>query len=144
VVAPEWKSLRGGRTLRALHLIGAIPSPSRVAAAWCSAGVARRGSSSACGSRHLVEIDPRNDQLVAGGGGLGEHLAWGLMMQEPPISSTPSSMPALRCQSRSRHCIGARAHAELVEVEGKRGDRRVVADQDDLGTLKGEGAVALG
>src|SRR5437867_1709129 len=40
--------------------------------------------------------------------------------------------------------VGARAHAEVVQVERERGDRRVVADEDDLGALQRQRAVALG
>src|SRR5262249_22004832 len=39
--------------------------------------------------------------------------------------------------------IRARAHAQLIEVEGQRRDRRVVADQDQLGALQREAAIAL-
>src|SRR5437867_3005346 len=39
--------------------------------------------------------------------------------------------------------VGAGAHAQLVEVERERGDRRVVADQDDLGALERQTAITL-
>src|SRR6266542_245343 len=93
---------------------------------------------------HLVEIDPGNDQLVAVGGGLGEHLALGA--DDAGAADQLHAVLDARLGDANHEAgvgIGARAHAELVEVEGQRGDGRVVPDQDELGALEGERAVAL-
>src|SRR5205809_564498 len=94
---------------------------------------------------HLVKIDARDDQLIARGGGLGQHLAHGI-----DDAGAADQLHAVLhaglgdADHEARVGVGAGAQAELVEIEGEGGDGGVVAVQDDLGALEGERAIALG
>src|SRR3989440_3061708 len=94
--------------------------------------------------RHLIRVDARHDQLVAGGRRLGDDLA-----ERVDHAAAPDQLDTV-LDSRLGHAhhearvgVGARAHAEVVEVQRERGDGGVVADENDLGALQGERAVAL-
>src|SRR3989442_1402743 len=95
--------------------------------------------------RHLIEVDARGDQLVAGRRGPGEDLP-----QRVDHAAAADQLHAVldarlgHADHEARVGVGARAHAEVVQVERERGDRRVVADEDDLGALQRQRAVALG
>src|SRR2546430_12566547 len=94
---------------------------------------------------HLVEVDPRHDQLVAPRRGLRQHLA--LRIDDAGAADQLDAVFDARLGDADHEAeirVGTRAHAELVEVERQRRDRRVVADQDDLGALQRERAIALG
>src|SRR5213083_1588351 len=95
--------------------------------------------------RHLIEVDARGDQLVAARRGPGDDLT-----QRVDHAAAADQLHAV-LDARFGHAdheagvgVGARAHAEVVQVERERGDRRVVADEDDLGALQRQRAVALG
>src|SRR2546425_7007574 len=94
---------------------------------------------------HLIEVDARGDQLVAGRRGPGDDLA-----QRVDHAAAADQLHAVldarlgHADHEARVGVGARAHAEVVQVERERGDRRVVADEDDLGALQRQRAVALG
>src|SRR3989441_688693 len=95
--------------------------------------------------RHLIEVDARSDQLVAARRGPGDDLT-----QRVDHAAAADQLHAV-LDARLGHAdheagvgVGARAHAEVVQVERERGDRRVVADEDDLGALQRQRAVALG
>src|SRR2546429_4246078 len=94
--------------------------------------------------RHLVQIDARGDQLVAGRRRLGHDLAEGV-----DHAAAADQLHAVldaglgRADDEARVRVRARAHAEVVEVQRERRDGGVVADQDDLGALQGERTVAL-
>src|SRR5436309_9355537 len=95
--------------------------------------------------RHLIEVDARGDQLVAARRGPGDDPA-----QRVDHAAAADQLHAV-LDARLGHAdheagvgVGARAHAEVVQVERERGDRRVVADEDDLGALQRQRAVALG
>src|SRR3989441_1857197 len=94
---------------------------------------------------HLIEVDARGDQLVAGRRGPGDDLT-----QRVDHAAAADQLHAVldarlgHADHEARVGVGARAHAEVVQVERERGDRRVVADEDDLGALQRQRAVALG
>src|SRR5205814_1378699 len=94
--------------------------------------------------RHLVQVDARGDQLVAGRRRLGHDLAEGV-----DHAAAADQLHAVldaglgRADDEARIRVGARAHAEVVEVQRERGDGGVVADEDDFGALQRERAVAL-
>src|SRR3989442_744834 len=94
---------------------------------------------------HLIEVDARGDQLVAGRRGPGDDLT-----QRVDHAAAADQLHAVldarlgHADHEARVGVGARAHAEIVQVERERGDRRVVADEDDLGALQRQRAVALG
>src|ERR1700730_5737470 len=147
VIAPGSKSMRCGRASS-----GLCPSSVRLL---LGHGLQERGVvlrlttaeevPALAHRRHLVEIDARDDQLVARGGGLGEHLTLGVD-DAGAADQLHAVLDAGLCDADHEAGIrvGARAHAELVEVERQRRDRRVVADQDDLGALERQRTVALG
>src|SRR5467141_777128 len=94
--------------------------------------------------RHLIQVDARGDELVAGRRRLGHDLAQGV-----DYAAAADQLHAIldaglrRADDEARVGVRARAHAEVVEVQRERGDGGVVADQDDLGALQRERAVAL-
>src|SRR5215510_9693152 len=95
--------------------------------------------------RHLIKIDPRHDQLVPRGRRLGDDLPERIDHAGAADQLEAVLDAGLRdADDEAGVGVGAGAHAEIVEVERERGDRRVVADQDDLGALQGERAIALG
>src|SRR5258706_220393 len=94
--------------------------------------------------RHLVEVDPRHDQLVAARRRAREHLA--LRIDDARAGDqldTVLDAGLGDADDEAQVRVGAGAHAELVQIERQRRDRRVVADQDDVGALERERAVAF-
>src|SRR5207244_5783651 len=94
---------------------------------------------------HLIEIDPRHHQLVAARGRAGEHLA------ERVDDRAPGDQLHVVLDARLGDAhdeaevrVGARPETELVQVERQRRGGRVVSDENDLGTLEREAAIALG
>src|SRR5256886_11431822 len=93
---------------------------------------------------HLLEVDPRRHELVTRRRGASEHLA------ERADDGAPRDQLDAVLDARlgdtndeAEVRVGARPEAELVEVERQGRDGRVVADENDLGALEREGAVAL-
>src|SRR6266480_3549647 len=93
---------------------------------------------------HLLEVDPRRHELVTRRRGASEDLA------ERADDGAPRDQldAVLDARLGDTHDeaevrVGARPEAELVEVERQGRDGRVVADENDLGALEREGAVAL-
>src|SRR5215470_3627045 len=145
-IAPAWKTTRGGRASSSLRLssvglllghgleegavVLGLPTPEEVPA------LAHR--------RHLVEIDARDDQLIARGGGFGEDLP--LRADDARAADQLHAVLDARLGDAHHEAgvrVGACPHAELVQIEGQCRDGRVVADEDELRALQGEGAVAL-
>src|SRR2546426_88664 len=94
---------------------------------------------------HLLEVDPRRDELVAPRRRLREHLA--LRVDDARAGDQLDAVLHTRLGDADHEAevrVRPGAHAELVEIERQRRDRRVVADQDDLGALQRERAIALG
>src|SRR3989442_9133141 len=94
---------------------------------------------------HLLEVDPRRDELVAPRRRLREHLA--LRVDDAGAGDQLDAVLHARLGDADHEAevrVRPGAHAELVEIERQRRDRRVVADQDDLGALQRERAIALG
>src|SRR5690349_20219040 len=95
--------------------------------------------------RHLLEVDARHDELVARGRGPGDDLA-----ERVDHAAAADELHTVLdaglgdADHEAGVGVGAGAQAEIVEVQRERGDRRVVADQDDLGALQRQRAVALG
>src|SRR5438876_801398 len=94
--------------------------------------------------QHLVEVDARHHQLVPGRRRPGQDLAVGIDDRAAPDQLHAVLDARLRdADYEAGIGIGARAHAEVVEIEGERRERRVVADDDELGALERQRAVAL-
>src|SRR2546426_4558981 len=94
---------------------------------------------------HLIEIDPRHYQLVAVRGRAGEHLAERVDDRAPGNQlHTVLDARLGDAHDEAEVRVGARPETELVEVERQRRGGRVVSDENDLGTLEREAAVALG
>src|SRR2546422_1050137 len=94
---------------------------------------------------HLIEIDPRHYHLVAVRGRAGEHLAERVDDRAPGDqlhAVLDARLGDAHHEAEVR--VGARPETELVQVERQRRGGRVVADENDLGTLEREAAVALG
>ena len=94
---------------------------------------------------HLVEVDPRRDELVAGGRRLGHHLPH-RVHDARAADQLHAVLDAGLGDADHEEVVlvGARAQAQLVQIEGQRRERRVVADQHDLGAQQAEAAVGLG
>src|SRR5438132_3237746 len=94
---------------------------------------------------HLIEIDPRHHQLVAARGRAGEHLAE-RVDDRAPRDQLHAVLDARLgdAHDEAEVRVGARPETELVQVERQRRGGRVVADENDLGALEREAAVALG
>src|SRR5438067_236259 len=94
--------------------------------------------------RHPIEVDARSDELVAIRRRLGHDLALRIDHARAADELQAVLDAGLgHTDDEARVGVGARAHAEIVEIERQRRDRRVVADQDDLGALQRERAIAL-
>src|SRR2546430_17057422 len=93
---------------------------------------------------HLLEVDPRRHELVTRRRGASEHLA-----ERADDGAPRDQLDAVldarlgATQDEAQARVGARPAAELAEVERQGRDARVVADENDLGALEREGAVAL-
>src|SRR5439155_6227379 len=92
---------------------------------------------------HLVEVDPRHHQLVAGRGRAGEHLA------QRADDRAPRDQLHAVLDARLGHAdheaevrVRARPETQLVEIEREGRHRRVVADENDLRALERERAIA--
>src|SRR5437762_3231054 len=94
--------------------------------------------------RHPIEVDARSDELVAIRRRLGHDLALRIDHARAADELQAVLDAGLgHTDDEARVGVGARAHAEIVEIERQRRDRRVVADQDDLRALQRERAIAL-
>src|SRR3989454_1159692 len=93
---------------------------------------------------HLVEVDPRHDQLVAVRRGAGEHLAQ-RADDRAPRDQLHAVLDARlgNADHEAEVRVRARTETELVEVERERRAWRVVADENDLRALERKRAIAL-
>src|SRR5262245_2493152 len=146
-IAPAWRTTRSGRAFSSLRLssVGLLLGHGLEEGAVVLGLATPEEVPALPHRRHLVEIDPRDDQLVARAGGLGEDLP----LRADDAGAADQLHTVLDARLGDAHHeagvgVGARPHAELVQIEGEGGDGRVVADEDDLRALQGEGAVALG
>src|SRR5262249_48215637 len=146
-IARAWRTTRGGRASSSLRLssVGLLLGHGLEEGA-VVLGLATPEEVPALAHRwHLVEVDARGGQLLAGGGGLGEDLP--LRADDARAADQLHAVLDARLGDAHHEAgvrIGACPHAELVQIEGQGGDGRVVADEDQLRALQGEGAVALG
>src|SRR5215467_496852 len=146
-IAPAWRTTRGGRASSSLRLssVGLLLGHGLEQAAVVLRLAPPEEVPALTHRRHLIEVDARDDELVARGGGLGEDLP--LWADDARAADQLHAVLDARLGDAHHEAgvrIGACPHAELVEVESQRRDGRVVADEDDLRALQGEGAVALG
>src|SRR5215472_18338324 len=146
-IAPAWRTTRGGRASSSLRLssVGLLLGHGLEQGAVVLGLAPPEEVPALTHRRHLVEVDARDDQLVARGGGRGEDLP---LWADDARAADQLHAVLDACLGDAHHeagvRIGARPHAERVEVESQRRDGRVVADEDDFRALQGEGTVALG
>src|SRR5215471_8330527 len=146
-IAPAWRTTRGGRASSSLRLssVGLLLGHGLEQAAVVLRLAPPEQVPALTHRRHLIEVDARDDELVARGGGLGEELP--LWADDARAADQLHAVLDARLGDAHHEAgvrIGACPHAELVQIEGQGGDGRVVADEDQLRALQGEGAVALG
>src|SRR5262252_8553192 len=146
-IAPACRTTRGGRAAssRRLSSVGLLLGHGLEEGAVVLGLATPEEVPALADRRHLVEIDARDDQLVARGGGLDEDLP--LRADDARAADQLHAVLDARLGDAHHEAsvgVGACPHAELVQIEGEGGDGRVVADEDELRALQGEGAVALG